>query len=68
MIPARPLRPLAASVAPAEAPPAAAAPRNRASQATPLVVGGILYLSTPYNRVIALEPETGRKIWEPELE
>src|ERR1700746_1977268 len=36
------------------------APRNRASQATPLVVGGMLYLSTPYGRVVALEPETGK--------
>jgi len=40
------------------------APRNRASQATPLMVGGILYLSTPYGHVVALEPETGKKIWE----
>ncbi len=23
-----------------------------------------MYLSTPYNRAVALEPETGRKIWE----
>ena len=44
------------------------APRNRASQATPLMVGDVLYLSTPYNRVIAMEPETGRKIWEYESE
>ena len=36
--------------------------------ATPLVVGGVMYLSTPYNRVVALEPETGKKIWETELE
>ena len=34
-------------------------PRNRASQATPLVVGGMLYLSSPYGRIVALEPETG---------
>lgn len=40
------------------------APRNRASQATPLMVGGVLYLSTPYNRVVAMAPETGEKIWE----
>lgn len=45
-----------------------AQPRNRASQATPLVVGGIMYLSTPYNHVVALEPETGKKIWDVELE
>ena len=44
------------------------APRNRASQATPLMVGGMLYLSTPYGRVVALEPETGKKIWEYESE
>ena len=44
------------------------APRNRASQATPLMVGGMLYLSTPYSRIVALEPETGKKIWEYESE
>ena len=42
--------------------------RNRASQATPLVVDGMLYLSSPYNRIVALEPETGKKIWEYESE
>jgi quinoprotein glucose dehydrogenase len=47
---------------------AKAAPRGRASQATPLMVGGVLYLSTPYNRIIAMEPETGKKIWEYESE
>jgi quinate dehydrogenase (quinone) len=30
---------------------------------TPLVVGGVLYLSTPSSRVIALEPETGEQLW-----
>jgi glucose dehydrogenase len=38
--------------------------RSRASQATPLMVGGVLCLSSPYGRVVALEPETGKKIWE----
>src|ERR1700730_6923981 len=37
-------------------PPAAGAPparpRSRASQSTPLVVDGMLYLSSPYNRVV----------------
>jgi quinoprotein glucose dehydrogenase len=42
----------------------AALPRTRASQSTPLVVGGVMYLSTPYSRVVALEPETGKTIWE----
>jgi membrane-bound PQQ-dependent dehydrogenase (glucose/quinate/shikimate family) len=33
-------------------------------ETTPLVVDGILYLSTPSNRVIALDAETGREIWQ----
>ena len=33
-------------------------------ETTPLVVDGILYLSTPSNRVIALDAETGRAIWQ----
>ncbi|HYL78933.1 MAG TPA: pyrroloquinoline quinone-dependent dehydrogenase [Bryobacteraceae bacterium] len=32
-------------------------------EVTPLMVGGTLYLSTPYNRVVALDPETGRERW-----
>lgn len=32
------------------------------SQATPIVVGGIMYLPAA-NQVVALEPETGRSIW-----
>jgi quinoprotein glucose dehydrogenase len=32
-------------------------------EATPLMSGGTLYLSTPYNRVVALDPETGRERW-----
>ena len=38
--------------------------RNRASETSPLVVGGILYIGTPYNHIVALEPETGKKIWD----
>ena len=34
-----------------------------AFEATPLMVDGTLFLSTPYNRVIALDPETGRERW-----
>jgi membrane-bound PQQ-dependent dehydrogenase (glucose/quinate/shikimate family) len=30
---------------------------------TPLLVGGVLYLSTPSSRVIALDPETGKELW-----
>jgi quinoprotein glucose dehydrogenase len=39
-------------------------PRLRGSESTPLVIGGVLYMGTGYNRVLALEPETGKKIWE----
>ena len=37
---------------------------SRASQSTPLMVEGVLYLSFPYYRVVALEPETGETLWE----
>ncbi|MEI8298515.1 MAG: pyrroloquinoline quinone-dependent dehydrogenase [Pseudomonadota bacterium] len=32
-------------------------------EATPLVVDGVMYLSTPYNRVVALDPASGRELW-----
>src|SRR4051794_7283441 len=32
-------------------------------QATPLMIGNVLYLSTPYNRVVALNAETGAEVW-----
>jgi membrane-bound PQQ-dependent dehydrogenase (glucose/quinate/shikimate family) len=32
-------------------------------ETTPLVVDGTLYLTTPSNRVIALDAETGKEIW-----
>ena len=32
-------------------------------EATPIVVEGRLVFSTPYNRVIALDPETGAELW-----
>lgn len=32
-------------------------------QATPILVDGVLYLSTVFGRVIALDPETGDEIW-----
>jgi quinoprotein glucose dehydrogenase len=34
-----------------------------ASEATPLVVGGVMYLATPYNRVVALDAATGKERW-----
>jgi quinoprotein glucose dehydrogenase len=33
-------------------------------QATPLMINDTLYLSTPFNRVIALDAETGRQLWQ----
>jgi quinoprotein glucose dehydrogenase len=41
--------------------------RYSASEATPLMVGGLMYLSTPYRRVVALEPETGKEVWSYEV-
>lgn len=32
-------------------------------ETTPLVIDGRLYLTTPFNRVIALDPATGRQLW-----
>src|SRR5207248_128714 len=41
-----------------------------AFEATPILIDGKLFLSTPYDHVIALNPETGVKLWEfdPKLE
>lgn len=36
---------------------------NAAFEATPIFVDGTLYLSTPFNRVIALDPEKGIERW-----
>ena len=33
-------------------------------ESTPVVIGGVLYFSTPSNRVIALDAETGQEIWQ----
>jgi len=32
-------------------------------QATPLMIDNVLYVSTPFNRVIALNAETGEELW-----
>lgn len=41
-----------------------------AFEATPILVDGTLYLSTPFSRVIALDPETGKERWiyDPEVD
>lgn len=41
----------------------AASAGKAAFEATPILVDGTLYLTTPFNRVIALEPQTGRERW-----
>ena len=33
------------------------------SEATSIVADGVMYLSTPYNRVVALDPTTGKEVW-----
>ena len=40
-------------------------PRTRPGnfQATPLMIGDTLFLSTSYNRVVALDANTGRELW-----
>jgi quinoprotein glucose dehydrogenase len=42
-----------------------ASPRTRPGnfQATPLMIGDTVYLSTSYNRVVALDATTGRELW-----
>ena len=39
-------------------------------EGTPLVVDGVMYLTTPYARLVALDPETGKQIWafDPKLD
>ena len=39
----------------------------RVSEASPLVVNGVMYLPTPYGRVVALDAQTGREIWKYEV-
>jgi len=41
---------------------------RRSSEATPIMVHGMLYMPTPYGTVVALEPETGHEIWSYKLD
>lgn len=45
-------------------------PRAALLNPPPLFIDGVLYLTTPFSRVIALDAETGREIWsfDPHLE
>lgn len=38
--------------------------QTRLSQSIPIMVNGVLYVGYPVNRVAALEPETGKVLWE----
>jgi quinoprotein glucose dehydrogenase len=37
------------------------------SEVTPLVVNGVMYIGTPYGQVTALDPTTGKEIWNYKL-
>src|SRR5690349_19571203 len=43
---------------------------NMSFECTPLVVDGVMYITTAFNVVIALEPESGRELWrfDPKLD
>ncbi|MCC6589036.1 MAG: pyrroloquinoline quinone-dependent dehydrogenase [Bryobacterales bacterium] len=45
-------------------------PTRSAFEATPLVDDGVMYLTTPFNRLIALDPDTGKQKWafDPKLD
>jgi quinoprotein glucose dehydrogenase len=43
--------------------PVTKANEKAAFEATPILVDGTLYLSTPFNQVIALDPVTGKERW-----
>ncbi len=48
--------------------PASRGGGRRLSEATPIMVNDTLYLPTPYNTIVALNPETGEEIWTYKLE
>jgi glucose dehydrogenase len=45
-------------------------PVRSSFECTPLVIGGTMYITTPFARVIALDAETGRQLWafDPKLD
>ncbi len=38
-------------------------PKRSGLETTPILVDGTLYLTTPFNRVFAVTPETGKQLW-----
>jgi quinoprotein glucose dehydrogenase len=58
--------PPAQNAAPEAAEAAAAAGPHRffvQSEVTPIVAGGLMFISPPYGRVVALDPSTGKELW-----
>src|SRR5262249_26638674 len=45
-------------------------PVRSAFEATPLMIGGVLYVVTVFDRLVALEAETGKELWafDPKLD
>jgi glucose dehydrogenase len=43
--------------------PAPSEAKARESKTTPLMVNNVLYFATPYQSLVAVEPETGKRIW-----
>ena len=39
-------------------------PTRSSFEGTPLMIEGTLYVVTPFNRLIAIQPETGEKLWD----
>jgi quinoprotein glucose dehydrogenase len=40
-----------------------AVPGMQQGEQTPLVINGVMYTSTPYGRIVALDPQTGKEVW-----
>jgi glucose dehydrogenase len=38
--------------------------RGRNFETTPIMVGGVVYLSAQNQKIVALDPESGREIWQ----
>jgi quinoprotein glucose dehydrogenase len=63
------MRPAAPPTPPATTAPPAGRGRGRggtgfsSSESTPLVIDGVMYTSTPYYRVVAIDATTGKEMW-----
>ena len=43
---------------------AGASPTRSSFEASPLVIGGVMYVTTPFDRLFALDAETGARLWD----